>query len=131
MYYLLSCFTNSAISSLHPFSDLFLCLLFLGHHSISILNCRPASYVNYSLPFLLFHSFCISYLGIVTNMLECSIVVSNFKLQLYYYIHFQTNTLEKRYESPNSSSYGLNSVITVFFTRIALAVNNPQRLICH
>ena len=33
--------------------------------------------------------------GIVVNMLDCNIVVSQFKLQLPYHIHFQTNTLRK------------------------------------
>ena len=28
-------------------------------------------------------------------MLDCNIVVSEFKLQLYHYVHFRTNTLEK------------------------------------
>ena len=32
---------------------------------------------------------------VVANMLDCDIVVSEFKLQLFYYVHFQTNTLEK------------------------------------
>ena len=33
--------------------------------------------------------------GIVANMLDCNIVVSIFKLWLQYYIHCQTDTLEK------------------------------------
>ena len=33
--------------------------------------------------------------SIVANMLDCDIVVSGFKLQLCYYIHFQNNTLGK------------------------------------
>ena len=33
--------------------------------------------------------------GVVANVLDCDIVVSEFALQSYYYIHFQTNTLEK------------------------------------
>ena len=31
----------------------------------------------------------------VANVLDCDIVVSKFKLQSLYYIHFQTNILEK------------------------------------
>ena len=31
----------------------------------------------------------------MVNMLDCSLKVSEFKLQLSYYIHFQTNTLKK------------------------------------
>ncbi len=33
--------------------------------------------------------------GVVSNMVDCDIVVSEFKLQLRYYVHFRTNTLEK------------------------------------
>ena len=33
--------------------------------------------------------------GIMANMLVCIIVVSEFKLYSYYYVHFQTNTLGK------------------------------------
>ena len=33
--------------------------------------------------------------GVVIKALDCGIVVSKFKLQLHYYIHFQTNNLEK------------------------------------
>ena len=32
--------------------------------------------------------------GIVTNMLDCDIVVNEFELQTRYYIHFQTNTVK-------------------------------------
>ena len=40
-------------------------------------------------------------LGVVANMLVCDIMVSKFKLHLHYYVHIQTNTLEK----------GMNSLI--------------------
>ena len=33
--------------------------------------------------------------GMMANMLDCNIIVSEFELQPYYYIHFQTNTLWK------------------------------------
>ena len=33
--------------------------------------------------------------GIVVNMLDCDIIVSEFKLQSHYYVHFWTKTLEK------------------------------------
>ena len=36
--------------------------------------------------------------GIVANVLDCDIVVSEFKFHLCYYIHFWTNTLRKRYK---------------------------------
>ena len=31
----------------------------------------------------------------MTNVLDCDIVVSEFALQLHYYVHFGTNNLEK------------------------------------
>ena len=31
----------------------------------------------------------------MVNVLDCSIIVSEFELQLHYYIQFQTNTLVK------------------------------------
>ena len=33
-----------------------------------------------------------SHLGVVTNVLDCDIGLSRFKLQLHYYIHFRTKT---------------------------------------
>ena len=36
-----------------------------------------------------------SRLSVVTNELDCDIVVKKFELQSHYYIHFQTNTLGK------------------------------------
>ena len=45
--------------------------------------------------------------GIVANVLNCDIVVSEFKLQLHYYIHFWTNTLGK---SMNSTIFSLSAM---------------------
>ena len=36
--------------------------------------------------------------GAVANVLNCNIVVSEFRLHSRYYIHFRSNTLGKRYE---------------------------------
>ena len=33
--------------------------------------------------------------GVVANKLNCNIIVSEFKLQICYYVHFQTNHLRK------------------------------------
>ena len=33
--------------------------------------------------------------GVVAKVLDCNPIVSEFKLQLYYYVHFQTNALGK------------------------------------
>ena len=51
--------------------------------------------------------------GILVNMLDYNITVSEFELQSCYYVHFQTNTIGKGIQSPYPSSYGLNSTTTV------------------
>ena len=51
--------------------------------------------------------------GEVGNMLDCNIVVSQFKFQFSYYSHFHTNTLEKGL-NPFIPSYELNSTTTTF-----------------
>ena len=50
--------------------------------------------------------------GVMVKATDCGIVVSEFELQLRYYVHFQTCPWEK-YEPPNPPSYGLNSTTTV------------------
>ena len=69
--------------------------------------------------------------GVVTNMLDCDIIVNGFELQSHYYNHFQINTLGEK---------GMNLIIPhlwiqkyhyCFFFKDYLALNNPQRLICH
>ena len=66
---------------------------------------------------------------VVANVMECDIVVNEFELQEFYryYFHFQTNTIWERYELPYLSSNGLNRS----FIRMASALNNPWKLICH
>ena len=34
----------------------------------------------------------------MAKVLDCSLKVSKFKIQLHYYIHFQTDTLGEKYE---------------------------------
>ena len=34
-------------------------------------------------------------LGVVANVMDCNLIVSEFELQLFYYIHYRTNTLGK------------------------------------
>ena len=46
--------------------------------------------------------------SLMANVLDCDIIVSKFKLQLSYYIHFQTNALWERYEPFYSPSCELN-----------------------
>ena len=33
--------------------------------------------------------------GVMVNVMDCKIIVSEFKLHLHYYVHFWTNTLGK------------------------------------
>ena len=61
--------------------------------------------------------------GVVANVVDFDIVVSEFKPQSWDYIHFLTNALGKGVNSL-SPNYGLN-------TGMALALNNPWKLICH
>ena len=67
--------------------------------------------------------------GVMNKMLKFGLEVSEFELQLYYYIHFWTNILGK----------GMNPLVSpppqlwvkwyhcCSSSRIALALNNPQR----
>ena len=36
----------------------------------------------------------------MANVFDCDIIVNDFKLQLCYYVHFQTNTIVERHEPP-------------------------------
>ena len=47
--------------------------------------------------------------GVMVNALNCRIVVSEFELQLHYYVHFRTNALGKGMNPPYPFRYGLNS----------------------
>ena len=49
----------------------------------------------------------------MVKAMDCGIIVSEFKLQLHYYIQFQTNTFGKGMEPPYPSSYGLNSTSSI------------------
>ena len=71
--------------------------------------------------------------GVVFNALDCGIVVSEFKLQPCYNVHFKTNTLGKGMTPPfiASASYGLNSTTAVLSQGLIWELNNPQRLIYH
>ena len=62
----------------------------------------------------------------MANQLDCSIVISKFKLLSCHYIHLRVNSLGKRMNSLFPSK-GLN-IIT---TRLVLVLYNPWRLICH
>ena len=68
--------------------------------------------------------------GVMVKRMDCGIVVSEFKLQSRYYVHFYSNTLGK---SMNPLSYQLWVKQYHYFSsrRIALALNNLLRLIWH
>ena len=52
---------------------------------------------------------------VVAHVLDCNIVVSEFKFQLHCYIHFWSNALRKAMNPfLIPPSYGLNSTTTVF-----------------
>ena len=68
--------------------------------------------------------------GVMAKLLDCSLEVSEFKLQLPSYVYFWTYTFIK----------GMNSLIPpvlgwivslVFFYMDALALNKTRMLICH
>ena len=56
-------------------------------------------------------------------------VLSEFELQSHYHVHFWTNNIGV-YEPPYLPSYRLTSNAAVLLEWMALALNNPQRLIC-
>ena len=63
--------------------------------------------------------------GVLANMLDYDIVVSEFELQSHCYIHFQTNTLGKGMNTLIlAPSNRLKSITSVSSTRMALAFNN-------
>ena len=68
--------------------------------------------------------------GIMVKAMDCGIVVSKFVLQSRYYVHLQANTLGKVW-TPLSSQQWVIQYHYCSSWRIALALNNRQRLICH
>ena len=61
--------------------------------------------------------------GVVAYVLDCDIIISKFKLQSCYYIHFQTNILWKGMNSLIPPCYGLNSSTTSLRMALALKKN--------
>ena len=68
--------------------------------------------------------------GVMIKAMDCGIVVSEFVFQSRYYVHFRANTIAK----------GMNTLFPQLWVkyyhycpskRMALALNNLQRLICH
>ena len=49
----------------------------------------------------------------LAKVLNCSLKVIEFKLQLHYYVHFWTNAPWGRHEPPYPPSYGLNTISAV------------------
>ena len=63
----------------------------------------------------------LDFVGVVANVLDCNIVVSKFKLQLFYYVYCLTNNLGK----------GMNShpCVKYYYYYFCPSLNNPQSLI--
>ena len=68
---------------------------------------------------------------LIANVLDCNIVGSKFKLQSQSYVLFRTNTLAKGMNSFIHPRFGLKSHQCYTLARMALALNNPQKWICH
>ena len=64
----------------------------------------------------------------MVKAIDCGIVVREFVLQSRYYVHFRAKYPWERYEPPYPPNYGLNSTTTVLSRRMALALNNLQRV---
>ena len=57
----------------------------------------------------------------MAKVLDCGLKISEFELQLYYYVHFWTNVLEE-----GMNLFILNQLYVEFSsTRMTLALNNP------
>ena len=67
--------------------------------------------------------------GVIVKAMDCGIVVSKFVLQSCYYVHFRINTLGKDM-NPLSSQLWVKEY-HYCSRRIALALNNLQKLKCH
>ena len=65
----------------------------------------------------------------VANMLNGDFLLSEFELQLRYYVHFRTNTLWERMNPliPTHANYGLNS-ITAVFHKDGLGIKYPIKV---
>ena len=70
------------------------------------------------------------YRSVVANVLCSKVMVNEFELQLHTYIHFRTNTRGKG-KKILFRQIGIEYCHYCFATRMALALNYPQRLICH
>ena len=64
-------------------------------------------------------------------MLDGGLETSEFKLQLCYYVHVRTNNLGKSMNTHILSQLWVKLYHNCFSTRMALALSNPQRFICH
>ena len=77
-------------------------------------------------PYVYIVGFC----GVVINVLDGDIIVSEFNLQSRYVIHFWANTLDKVVNIliPPHTSYILNSSSIIHHS---LALTNPRKMIYH
>ena len=65
----------------------------------------------------------------MTNMLDCDIGGSKFELQWWYYVHFLLNFLGEGMNYSYIPQLWVPQYYYNFSTRMALALNNSQRLI--
>ena len=47
--------------------------------------------------------------GVMFKAVNYGVLVNEFELQSYYYVHFRTNTVEKSMNPPYPRNYGLNT----------------------
>ena len=66
----------------------------------------------------------------MAKVMDCGLVVSDFEPQSFYYVSFQTNTIGKGMNSLKLTVMG-RIISLLSSTGMALASNNPQRLICY
>ena len=69
--------------------------------------------------------------GAVVNVLDYDIVVSGFKLQSSYDVHFRTSALGKSINPLTSPTMNKKRYHYYTSTRMAMGFNFPQRMICH
>ena len=70
----------------------------------------------------------VCFCGVMVNVMDCGIAVSEFKLLSCYYIHFQTNILGKGMRTPLSSQLWVKLYHYCSSRRMVLALNNLTKV---
>ena len=63
---------------------------------------------------------------IAVQVLDSNIVLSEFKLQLCYYVHFRTNTLGEMHELPYPPT--IDQIVSLFFYKNGFSFRNPPKV---